>query len=122
MCNTCLEPRPVATGQDNLSAISLSHAKAYNLRTKHIAIRYMYVNQIQEQGGVLIRHLSTDSIPSGWQRRSHEAATRRPIQATHRCAHGQITTSVDFKGKDGGLQGGGLLRHSHLDAAPRHCS
>jgi hypothetical protein len=25
----------------------------------------MYVNQIQEQGEVLIKHLSTDSIPSG---------------------------------------------------------
>ena len=58
-------PRPVTIGQDNLSAISLSHAKAYNPRTKHIAIRYMYVNQIQEQGEVLIKHLSTDSIPSG---------------------------------------------------------
>jgi hypothetical protein len=58
-------PRPVAIGQDTLSAISLSHAAAYNPRTKHIANRYMYVNQIQEQGEVLIKHLSNDSIPSG---------------------------------------------------------
>jgi hypothetical protein len=100
--------------------ISLSYAKAYNPRTKHIAIRYMYVNQIQEQGEVLIKHLSTDSIPSGALTKPLHGAPFKP----HRdVLMGRlIATSVDFKGKDGGLPGGGMLRHSHLDAAPRHCS
>jgi hypothetical protein len=86
----------------------------------HPAIRYMYVNQIQEQGEVLIKLLSTDSIPSGALTKPLHGA---PFKLHTDVAHGQIATSVDFKGKGGGgLQGGRVLRHSHLDAAPRHCS
>jgi hypothetical protein len=79
--------RPVTTGQDKLSAISLSHAAAYNPRTKHIATRYMYVNQIQEQGEVLIKHLSTDSIPSG--------ALTKPLHGAPHSSNTQMCSWAD---------------------------
>jgi hypothetical protein len=57
-------PHPVTIGQDNVAAITLSNADQYNPRTKHIAIRYMYINDMQKQGDVLVSHCDTDSIPS----------------------------------------------------------
>jgi hypothetical protein len=36
-------PQPVTIGQDNLSAISLSQAAAYNPRTKHIHSHQVYL-------------------------------------------------------------------------------
>jgi hypothetical protein len=50
----------------------------------------MYVNQIQEQGEVLIKHLSTDSIPSG--------ALTKPLHA-RRPAHSSYTQSDVLMGR-----------------------
>jgi hypothetical protein len=43
-------PRPVQVGQDNMAAITLSNSENFNPRTKHIAVRYMYINDLQREG------------------------------------------------------------------------
>ena len=59
-------PSPVTIGQDNISTITLAKPdnETFNPRTKHIAIRYMYVNSLQQAGECFVKHLSTDCIPA----------------------------------------------------------
>jgi hypothetical protein len=77
------------------------------------------VNQIQEQGEVLIKHLSTDSIPSG--------ALTKPLHGAPFKLHtyvlmGRLPLQWISKAKTVVSKEAGVLRHTYLDAAPRHCS
>ena len=55
---------PVTIAHDNLSAIQLTQASHYNPRTKHIAIRFMYINQLIREGVVKVIHQSSVQMPS----------------------------------------------------------
>jgi hypothetical protein len=57
-------PKPVMIGQDNMAAITLTNSENFNPRTKHIAVRYMYINDLQREGVCKVRYLPTDNIPS----------------------------------------------------------
>ena len=45
---------------DNQSAIHLAKNQVYHARTKHIDVRYRFVREIIEEGGVLIQKIKTD--------------------------------------------------------------
>jgi hypothetical protein len=49
-----------------MAAITLSNSENSNPRTKHIAVRYMYmhINDLQKKGVCKVQHLPTDNIPS----------------------------------------------------------
>jgi hypothetical protein len=55
---------PVTIGQDNQSTIQLATSGHYDPRTKHVALRYMYVHELQQQGIVTLKWVPTDSMPA----------------------------------------------------------
>ena len=59
-------PSPMTIGQDNISTITLADPtnETFNPRTKHIALRFMYINSMQQANEVVVKHLSTDCIPA----------------------------------------------------------
>ena len=53
---------PTHMGQDNMSTIALINSRHFNARTKHIALRFHHCSDLQTNGTVLIRHLSTEEM------------------------------------------------------------
>ena len=49
---------------DNQSAIHLAKDQVYHARTKHIDVRYHFVREIIEEGGVLVQKIKTDDNPA----------------------------------------------------------
>jgi hypothetical protein len=47
-----------------MAATTLTNSENFNPRTKHIAVRYMYINGHEREGVCKVRYLPTDSIPS----------------------------------------------------------
>jgi hypothetical protein len=47
-----------------MAAITLTNSENFNPRTKHIAVRYMYISGLQREGVCKVRYLPTDNIPS----------------------------------------------------------
>jgi len=75
------EEGPTVLGQDNMSTIALIRARHFNARTRHVALRYHHVGDLQREGTVLVRHLSTnqmtaDVLTKGLDRTAHERHTR----------------------------------------------
>ena len=46
------------------SAIHLAKNQVYDARTKHIVVRYHFVWEIIEEGGVLVQKIKTDDNPA----------------------------------------------------------
>jgi hypothetical protein len=55
---------PVTIGQDNQLTIQLAKSGHYNPRTKHVALRDIYVHELQHEGTVALKWLPTDSHAS----------------------------------------------------------
>ena len=49
---------------DSQSAIHLAKNQVYHARTKHIDVRYYFVREIIEEGGVLVQKIKTDDNPA----------------------------------------------------------
>ena len=49
---------------DSQSAIHLAKNQVYHARTKHIDVRYHFVREIIEEGGVLVQKIKTDDNPA----------------------------------------------------------
>ena len=49
---------------DSQSAIHLAKNQVYHAQTKHIDVRYHFVREIIEEGGVLVQKIKTDDNPS----------------------------------------------------------
>ena len=49
---------------DSQSAIHLAKNQFYYARTKHIDVRYHFVREIIEEGGVLVQKIKTDDNPA----------------------------------------------------------
>ena len=49
---------------DSQSAIHLVKNKVYHARTKHNDVRYHFVREIIEEGGVLVQNIKTDDNPA----------------------------------------------------------
>ena len=49
---------------DSQSAIHLAKNQVYHARTKHIDVRYHFVWEIIEEGGVLVLKIKTDDNPA----------------------------------------------------------
>ena len=49
---------------DSQSAIQLAKNQVYHARTKHIDVRYHFIREILEEGGVTIRKIRTDDNPA----------------------------------------------------------
>ena len=49
---------------DSQSAIHLAKNQVYHARTKHIDVRYHFVREIIEEGGVLVQKIKTDDNPT----------------------------------------------------------
>ena len=49
---------------DNHSTIHLAKNQVYHARTKHIDVRYHFVREIIEEGGVLVQKIKTDDNPT----------------------------------------------------------
>ena len=48
---------------DSQSAIHLAKNQVYHARTKHIDVRYYFVREIIEEGGVLVQKIKSDDNP-----------------------------------------------------------
>ena len=49
---------------DSQSAIHLAKNQVYHARTKHIDVRYHFMREIIEEGGVLVQKIKTDDNPA----------------------------------------------------------
>ena len=49
---------------DSQSSIHLAKNQVYHARTKHINVRYHFVREIIEEGGVLVQKIKTDDNPA----------------------------------------------------------
>ena len=49
---------------DSQRAIHLAKNQVYHVRTKHIDVRYYFVPEIIEEGGVLVQKIKTDDNPA----------------------------------------------------------
>ena len=48
---------------DSQSAIHLAKNQVYHAQTKHIDVRYQFVREIIEEGGILIQKIKIDDNP-----------------------------------------------------------
>ena len=55
-------PWPVTIAQDNTSTLILANSGHLNSRTKHIAIRYLYCNELIQEGVVALKYLRTSEM------------------------------------------------------------
>ena len=55
-------PWPVTIAQDNTACIILANSGHFNPRTRHIAIRYLYVNELVNEGVVSLRYVRTTEM------------------------------------------------------------
>ena len=60
----CLTQKQVTVFCDSQSAIHLAKNQVYHARTKHIDVRYHFVREIIEEGGVLVQKIKTDDNPA----------------------------------------------------------
>jgi hypothetical protein len=57
------EPQPVKMYQDNLSCMALiNRGRASSERTRHMAIRYFWINEKVVQKDIIIEHLGTEKM------------------------------------------------------------
>ena len=54
--------RPATLYQDNMSTIKILHHKGNEARIKYIALRYSIIREFIQQGLIVIKRLSTDSM------------------------------------------------------------
>ena len=56
------DPTRAAPPQDNTSTLILANSGHLNSRTKHIAIRYLYCNELIKEGVVALKYLRTSEM------------------------------------------------------------
>ena len=59
-----VDQKQVTVFCDSRSAIHLAKNQVYHAGTKHIDVRYHFVREIIEEGGVLIQKIKTDDNPA----------------------------------------------------------
>ena len=59
-----MEQKHIKVHCDSQSAIHLAKNQVYHARTKHIDVRYHFVREILEEGGVIIQKIPTTENPT----------------------------------------------------------
>ena len=59
-----MEQKHIKVHCDSQSAIHLAKNQVYHARTKHIDVRYHFVREILEEGGVIIQKIQTTENPA----------------------------------------------------------
>ena len=59
-----MEQKHIKVHCDSQSAIHLAKNQVYNTKTKHIDVRYHFVREILEEGGVIIQNIRTTENPT----------------------------------------------------------
>jgi hypothetical protein len=85
--------QPIEVKIDNVGAIYMSQGEASTTRTRHMDVRWFYVNDLQDQGVIAIKFVrSADNVA--------DIATKNVTAATMRCHVDSLVAEKDYWEKE----------------------